>query len=39
MKAYMVLEKELKVEMELHLDPEGNRKWSGSLSVAEYRRP
>ena len=39
MKADMVLEKEVKVEMELHRDLEGNRNWSGSLSVAEYRRP
>ena len=26
--ADMVLEKELRVEKELHLDPAGNRKWS-----------
>ena len=28
LQADMVLEKELKVEKELHLDPTGNRKWT-----------
>ena len=32
--ADMVLEKDLKVEKELHLDPVGSRKWSVSLGVA-----
>ena len=34
MQADMVLEKELRVEKELHPDPTGNRKWSVSLGIA-----
>ena len=34
MQADMVLEKELRVEKELHLDFTGNRKWSETLGVA-----
>ena len=34
MQADMVLEKELRVEKELHLDPAGNRKWSETLGMA-----
>ena len=38
--ADMVLEKELRVEKELHFDPAENRKWTEILDVAlAYMRP
>ena len=37
--ADVVLEKELRVEKELHLDPTGNRKWSETLGVAPSLPP
>lgn len=37
--ADMVLEKKLRVEKELHLDPAGIRKWSRHWEYLELRRP
>ena len=36
MQTDIVLEKQLRVEKELHLDPTGTRKWSAILGVLEH---